>query len=1067
MTPEVLAALGRVVAELGADAAVLLRLTGSGTCVVVSSTLGPALGVDDLWGSAGLLGDPDLRPELVTDMDRLAQLVPAGVLRALAVEPTATLVAPVEGGALRIVLHWRATPPPADVISTMESEAMRRFTALAPLLDAQVRAHESATRLRAVVSALDQAVVVTVAGDIVANINAAAARLLGLPAGHVDGTTLATAMRALRERAVDPDALGVEVSRLRESPTAVAHDWVWHLRGSPSHLRVTSVPVDTTAEQGRVWVFDDISAEMEHLESEQRANRALAETEERYRLLAENVSDVVMLGEADGTLTWVSPSVTSALGWSPEDLVGHRASDFMQAESISELNAMQELVMRGETAEFEAQMRTAAGEDRWMEVRAKPVLDDSGRVVGRVVGLWDAQAEHDVKEELERQEQRAIQARSESEERYRLLAENISDVAVLFDLHGVATWVSPSITAVLGWAPEDLVDRTTRRLVNPDHWELAAAAREPLLRGERVDYEVQMRTASGDYRWMEIRVTPLRDDDGHPAGLLAAWWDNQATHDAKEELERSERRSAQALAESEEHYRLLAENVSDVVIMGTPDGTLAWVSPSVTATLGWAPEDLVGHSVPEFVHPDHLEILQSAIERVEGGEDAKFEAPIRTAGGGYRWMDMRGRLLFDDRGSLVGRVAALWDVHESHEAKEKLARSERRYALLLENTTEVVFQTVDEVVTWVSPAAEGVTGWKPADIVGTSSRQLWHPDDWERASWAHEVAIDGTRTRDVLRLVTPDGEHRWMEVVIRPYVEEDGRPGTVGMVYDVSDRETQCRPPGCPRSGTGWWPSTPVTSCAATEPTAPSSGSSARPRSSWDAGRRRWSGPTCWGTSWSRTGVTGPTSARAWAAVRRCSCWPGCATPKGSCAGSRCGPRPSSDRTGRWSRSSARCATPGRGRVPEGARRLGAAGARARRRLRVGARRGHPHEHREDGVPVADEPRAAHAVQRRARLRPAARPRPADRGAGRGRAPHPHRRPAPARPDQRDRRHLADRGRPLSLSMETVGSTGCWRRRSSWCGRWRSSTTCSLRRPAPTRRWPTCTPTGNAPHRCC
>ena len=789
MTPEVLAALRQIVAELGADAAVLLRLTGSGACVVVSSTLGPALRVDDLWGSAGLLGDPDLRPELVTDMDRLAQLVPAGVLQALAVEPTATLVAPVEGGTLRVVLCWRATPPPADVTSTLESEAMRRFTALAPLLDAQVRAHESATRLRAVVSALDQAVVVTVAGDIMANINAAAARLLGLPAGHVDGTTLATAMRALRERAVDPDALGVEVSLLRESPTAVAHDWVWHLRGSPSHLRVTSVPVDTTAEQGRVWVFDDISAEMEHLESEQRANRALAETEERYRLLAENVSDVVMLGEADGTLTWVSPSVTSALGWSPEDLVGHRASDFMQAESISELNAMQELVMRGETAEFEVQMRTAAGEDRWMEVRAKPVLDDSGRVVGRVVGLWDAQAEHDVKEELERQEQRAIQARSESEERYRLLAENISDVAVLFDLHGVATWVSPSITAVLGWAPEDLIDRTTRRLVNSDHWELAAAAREPLLRGERVDYEVQMRTAAGDYRWMEIRVTPLRDDDGHPAGLLAAWWDNQATHDAKEELERSERRSAQALAESEEHYRLLAENVSDVVIMGTPDGTLAWVSPSVTATLGWAPEDLVGHSVPEFVHPDHLQILQSAIERVEGGEDAKFEAPIRTAGGSYRWMDMRGRLLFDDRGSVVGRVAALWDVHESHEAKEKLARSERRYALLLENTTEVVFQTVDEVVTWVSPAVEGVTGWKPADIVGTSSRQLWHPDDWERASWAHEVAIDGTRTREVLRLVTPDGEHRWMEVVIRPYVEEDGRPGTVGMVYDVSERE--------------------------------------------------------------------------------------------------------------------------------------------------------------------------------------------------------------------------------------------------------------------------------------
>ena len=361
MTPEVLAALRRIVAELTADAGVLLRLTGSGACLVVSSTLGPALGVDDVWGTAGSLGGQDFAPELVTDTDRLPQLVPAGVLRALAVEPTATLVAPVGDEALRIVLFWWATPPPADVTSTMESEAMRRFATLAPLLDAQVRARESGTRLRAVVSALDQAVVVTVAGDIVANVSAAAARLLGLQAGHLDGTTLATAVRALRERAVDPEALGVEVARLRASPTAVAHDWVWHLHGSPSHLRVTSVPVDTTTEQGRVWVFDDISAEMELLESEQRANQALEASEERYRLLAENVSDVVVMGTADGTLTWVSPSVTATLGWAPEDLVGHEVPEFVRPDHLEVLQGAIERVQGGEPARFEAPIRTREG----------------------------------------------------------------------------------------------------------------------------------------------------------------------------------------------------------------------------------------------------------------------------------------------------------------------------------------------------------------------------------------------------------------------------------------------------------------------------------------------------------------------------------------------------------------------------------------------------------------------------------------------------------------------------------------------------------------------------------
>ena len=147
MTPEGVVALRRIVAELGADAGVLLRLTPSGACVVTSSTLGPELGVDDVWASPGSLSDTDLQPELVVDPDRLVRLVPAGVLRALGAEPSAALVAPLADTTLRIILLWTPAPPQLDIASAMESEAVHRFTELAPLFDAQARAHESATRL--------------------------------------------------------------------------------------------------------------------------------------------------------------------------------------------------------------------------------------------------------------------------------------------------------------------------------------------------------------------------------------------------------------------------------------------------------------------------------------------------------------------------------------------------------------------------------------------------------------------------------------------------------------------------------------------------------------------------------------------------------------------------------------------------------------------------------------------------------------------------------------------------------------------------------------------------------
>ena len=197
-------------------------------------------------------------------------------------------------------------------------------------------------------------------------------------------------------------------------------------------------------------------------------------------------------------------------------------------------------------------------------------------------------------------------------------------------------------------------------------------------------------------------------------------------------LVESERRAGRALAESEQRYRLLAENVSDVVVQGDTEGRMVWVSPSVTAAMGWAPADLVGRPFRDIVHPDDLPEVAAGQERLARGEPVSFEARLRTARGDHRWMSIRVKPLFDDDGRIVGRVAGWWDSQGAHEAMERLARSESRYRLLLENSNDVVFQASDGVLTWVSPAIEGVTGWRPEELVGRTTTHLWHPDDVDR-----------------------------------------------------------------------------------------------------------------------------------------------------------------------------------------------------------------------------------------------------------------------------------------------------------------------------------------------
>jgi PAS domain S-box-containing protein len=121
----------------------------------------------------------------------------------------------------------------------------------------------------------------------------------------------------------------------------------------------------------------------------------LAESERRYRFLAGQISDVVYECDKDGTTLWVSPSVLETLGWSPEDMLGKRALEFMAPEDIEPTQVHRDVVLKlhRQVRGVECRFRTKSGGRRWVAVSARPLLDGMGEVTGSVVGLRDIQDE--------------------------------------------------------------------------------------------------------------------------------------------------------------------------------------------------------------------------------------------------------------------------------------------------------------------------------------------------------------------------------------------------------------------------------------------------------------------------------------------------------------------------------------------------------------------------------------------------------------------------------------------------------------------------------------------------
>jgi len=145
--------------------------------------------------------------------------------------------------------------------------------------------------------------------------------------------------------------------------------------------------------------------------------KRLAASEEQFRLLAENSSDVVVRVGADGKIIWVSPAVTPVLGWAQEDWIGHMATDFFSSSAdIERFLREQQKALLGQSITVRTQMQAKGGDVHWVEIHAGPCRTEKGNIDGIAASfrLVDAEVSS----------QRILERRARTDELTRLLNRN-------------------------------------------------------------------------------------------------------------------------------------------------------------------------------------------------------------------------------------------------------------------------------------------------------------------------------------------------------------------------------------------------------------------------------------------------------------------------------------------------------------------------------------------------------------------------------------------------------------------------------------------------------------------
>jgi two-component system cell cycle sensor histidine kinase/response regulator CckA len=316
----------------------------------------------------------------------------------------------------------------------------------------------------------------------------------------------------------------------------------------------------------RIAALENSGAEIE------RAQRALAESEKRYRLLADNVNDVIWSADQDLRFTYFSPSVTSLRGYSVEDALAQKVEEIMTPASYSQaMKVFSEELQRSDsdktdrfrTRTMELEITRKDGSTVWTESRTNLLFDSDGRPVG-IMGVT-----RDITE------RKAVEsAMRESEEKYRSIFESIQDVYAEVSVEdGTIIEISPSIERLSGRTREEMIGKPMTDVYahKSDRPALLRALKE---HGDLSDYEVELVNTKGRAVPCSLSIRVVTDDDGKPVKTVGTMRDISARKWAEKALEKLnlaleklnlelEKRVEKRTAELSEANKLLRREIAE------------------------------------------------------------------------------------------------------------------------------------------------------------------------------------------------------------------------------------------------------------------------------------------------------------------------------------------------------------------------------------------------------------------------------------------------------------------------------------------------------------------------
>jgi PAS domain S-box-containing protein len=371
----------------------------------------------------------------------------------------------------------------------------------------------------------------------------------------------------------------------------------------------------------------------------------------REQVMAQNLTAVVGF---DRRFQRVSPAFEAVLGWRADEMVGRDCLDFVHPDDLGRERARIERLIGGYPGlgGFESRYRCKEGGHRWL--------------------LWNSQVvPHEKlfycagKDITDRK--RNETALRESEARYRMLAENATDIVSGHDLDGRITYVSSAVETLTGWRVGEVIGRDIYEMFHRDDVERVRESHRRLLaRMQPVRDSYRLHCKDGSWLWVESNARVVRDQHSRPVGIQSATRDITEIKEAVEEL-----RAAR------EHFRRAFDDAPIGMCIATRDGRFERVNRRFSELLGFSEEELLGTVSVDVIHSDDRGGEEEGLRELLGGERPTYaiEKRLLDRNGEAVWARVTTSVLRDGPDAEPRLLAHVEDVSDRRRHAEELRQA--------------------------------------------------------------------------------------------------------------------------------------------------------------------------------------------------------------------------------------------------------------------------------------------------------------------------------------------------------------------------------------------------------